>query len=172
MIAGPAQPSEQQSSEQEGRNHVAHSQDEQPDWDQQGAQPPAADQQAKNENNQRDDRRDDEDRSADAEAGPGLRPQRVDRPRRDAGQQEDQDQAERQDPDQLPEPVQEAVAAIAIRRRVPRRRPGDARPVHELDLVVARVVQVAADLRAIQLEVVDPATDVATDMVLQRQAAR
>ena len=48
---------------------------------------------------------------------------------------------------------------------MPRDGPGDMRTVHLFDGVIARVVQVAGDLGAIELEMVDPATHVATHTI-------
>ena len=58
-----------------------------------------------------------------------------------------------------------ATVAASIGGRMPRDGPSDMRTVHLLDGVIARVVQVAADLGAIELEVVDPATHVATHTI-------
>ena len=55
---------------------------------------------------------------------------------------------------------------------MPGGRSSDTRAIDQLDRIVARVVEVATDLRPVQLEMVDPAANVAADVAAQRQAAR
>ena len=53
---------------------------------------------------------------------------------------------------------------------MPGGRPGDPSAVEQLNGIVTRVVQVAANLGAIQLEMVDPAAHVTGNVTPQRQA--